>query len=353
MRFVAIFVLGFSILCAAEKETPRNLPRPQEPHWKVKIEERFPSGQPSKVVFYEELGDNPPVAVKLTAYHPSGQIKLEADVTSKQNDEDKTVLIANGIEVLVDEKGNLEKITHYDNGVLEGEMKVFYPNNQVKATCNFKQGKRNGSAIAYHLDGGKAEEVPYVDDKIIGDLVKYYAKGGKASLVPYVDGMIHGKAMEWYESGSLKSVRNFEKGVLDTDGKGPALIVYSEDHAMLEVQDYRRGEMIGTHMKYHPNGKEAVKVSYKNGKKDGKEVFYSAEGKMLGEGEYREGTPVGKHARFHENGAQGFLAMYDDKGGLSLVRSKSGTPQDKKSPSILLKIINSTATSNNGLITDS
>ncbi len=109
--------------------------------------------------------------------------------------------------------------------------------------------------------------------------------------------MPHGKATEWYESGALKSVRNFENGLLDSDGKNPAVVMYSEDHVMLEVQDYRRGEPIGTHVKYHPNGKEAHKMTFKEGKKEGKELFYSAEGKLAGEGEYRAGVPVGKHWR--------------------------------------------------------
>jgi antitoxin component YwqK of YwqJK toxin-antitoxin module len=128
--------------------------------------------------------------------------------------------------------------------------------------------------------------------------------------------MPHGKATEWYESGALKSVRNFINGVLDSDGKNPAVVLYSEDHAMIEVQDYRRGEPIGTHVKYHPNGKEYYKISYKEGKKEGKELCYSPEGKITGEGEYKAGIPIGKHWRNHDNGKQGFIAVYDENGTL-------------------------------------
>ncbi|MGH7890058.1 MAG: toxin-antitoxin system YwqK family antitoxin, partial [Thermodesulfobacteriota bacterium] len=186
----------------------------------------------------------------------------------------------------------------------------------VKAVCHFKNGKRHGSGIVFHLEGNKAEEVQYEDDKIVGDFIRYYAKGGKAALLLYVDGMPHGKATEWYESGAVKMISNYEHGLLDSNGKNPAKVVYSEDHAMMEVQDYRRGEPIGTHVKYHPNGKEAYKISYKNGKKEGKELFYATDGKLVGEGEYREGASIGKHWRSHENGTQGFLAIYNDSGDL-------------------------------------
>ncbi|HUD01517.1 MAG TPA: toxin-antitoxin system YwqK family antitoxin, partial [Rhabdochlamydiaceae bacterium] len=319
MRILTLFVLVFSIFSlvgAAENSVPRTHPRQQEPHWKAKIEERHPSGQPSKIVFYEEIGDAAAVAVKLIAYYPSGQVKMEADVTSKRDEEGKLVLIPIGVEISLDERNNVEKVANYADGVLDGEMRLFYPTGQVKATCQFKKGKRHGAALVYHLEGGKAEEAQYEEDKIVGDFVKYYAKGGKAALVSYAAGMPHGKGTEWYENGALKALRHYENGVLDSDGKNPAVVIYSEDHAMIEVQDYRRGEPIGTHVKYHPNGKESYKMAYKEGKKDGKELYYSADGKLTGEGEYKEGIPMGKHWRSHDNGQQGFLAIYDDKGNL-------------------------------------
>src|SRR5476651_433786 len=110
MRFLPLFVLALSLTFAAESSAPKTHPRQQEPHWKAKIEERYSSGQPAKIVFYEELGDLPPIAVKLIAYHPNGQVKMEADVTSKQDEEGKLILTPNGIEIALDERGNVEKV---------------------------------------------------------------------------------------------------------------------------------------------------------------------------------------------------------------------------------------------------
>ncbi|HVX00932.1 MAG TPA: toxin-antitoxin system YwqK family antitoxin, partial [Candidatus Babeliaceae bacterium] len=237
MRLIGIFILACSLALAAEKPLQPIQPRPQEPHWKAKVEEMYPSGQPAKIVFYEELGDEPPVAVKLVCYHPNGQIKMESDVTSSQDNEGKMTLIPNGVEINLDERGNVEKVAHHVKGALDGEMRLFYPTGQMKAICHFKEGKRHGPAIIYHLEGNKAEELQYADDKIVGDLIKYYPNGGKAALVAYEDGVPHGKATEWYESGAVKSMSHYEKGLLDSNGKNPALVIYSEDHAMLEVQD--------------------------------------------------------------------------------------------------------------------
>src|ERR1700674_5267562 len=106
MRILALFVLSFSLLAAAESSIPTAHPRQQEPHWKAKIEERHSSGQPSKIIFYEELGDAEPVAVKLITYYPSGQVKLESDVTSKKDEEGKLKLIPVGVEIAIDERNN-------------------------------------------------------------------------------------------------------------------------------------------------------------------------------------------------------------------------------------------------------
>ena len=84
------------------------------------------------------------------------------------------------------------------------------------------------------------------------------------------------------------------------------------------MQDFNQGQPIGTHFKYHPNGKESYKVQYKNGKKQGKEQFFASNGKLLGEGEYKEGTPFGKHYRNAENGTQVYLAQFDGEGKLLL-----------------------------------
>ena len=274
MRILAVLVLSFSLLAASDNVPPMAHPRQQEPHWKAKIEERHPTGQPSKIIFFEEIGDAEAVAVKLITYYPSGQVKLESDVTSRKDEEGKLKLVPVGVEITLDERNNVEKVAHYNNeGDLHGEMRLFYPTGQEKAVLRFNQGKRQGLFVTYHLEGGKAEEVQYEDDKVVGDLIRYYPKGGKAAQISYLAGIPHGKATEWYENGALKTVRNFENGLLDSDGKNPAMVMYSEDHIMIEVQDHRRGEPIGTHVKYHPNGKESHKLTFKEGKKEGKELF--------------------------------------------------------------------------------
>ncbi len=114
MRILALLVLSFSLLAASDNFPPLAHPRQQEPHWKAKVEERHSTGQPSKIIFYEEVGDAEAVAVKLITYYPNGQVKLESDVTSTRDEEGKLKLVAVGVEISLDERNNVEKVAHYN-----------------------------------------------------------------------------------------------------------------------------------------------------------------------------------------------------------------------------------------------
>jgi len=162
MRLLAVLALSVSLLVASD------YPRPQEPHWKIKVEERYSNGQPSKIIFYEELGDAEAVAVKLITYYPSGQVKLEADVTSRKDEEGKVKLVPVGVEIALDERNSVEKVAHYNNeGELHGEMRLYYPTGAEKGVFHFNKGKRHGLFVTYHLEGGKAEEIHYENDQIV------------------------------------------------------------------------------------------------------------------------------------------------------------------------------------------
>jgi antitoxin component YwqK of YwqJK toxin-antitoxin module len=106
-------------------------------------------------------------------------------------------------------------------------------------------------------------------------------------------------------------------GVLHSENKNPALVVYSEDKViMVEFKTINMGRPVGSHLRYHPSGKESFRTAYKNGKKHGKDLYDSSQGKVIGECEFSEGIPVGKHWINYENGNAAYLANYDRKGAL-------------------------------------
>src|SRR5206468_1416759 len=52
----------------------------RQPHWRPKIMESFQTGQPQRVLFYEQIGDANEAPVKQVSFYPNGQIKNEMDL---------------------------------------------------------------------------------------------------------------------------------------------------------------------------------------------------------------------------------------------------------------------------------
>ena len=253
----------------------------REPHWRPKIVAHHQDGSPKVVLFYESDANERPVAVKQVSFHPGGQIASELDLVHIQESEPafkdwKNTIVPHGLSVFYFPSGKIERVVHYDRGVLHGKMQVFYENGLVKAEGTFKQGVRQGKLISYFEGGEKLEESHYQDGKMVGELCRYYQNGMRMALVPYVEGVPHGNALEWFESGAMRASYRYSNGVLHSDGSNPAVILYNQDRAIIEVQDFRSGQPVGMHIKYHDNGKESYKCSFKEGKKIGKEQFFSS-----------------------------------------------------------------------------
>src|SRR3569832_2472981 len=263
MKKLATIVMCSLLLMANAPTNQIPLPRPIEPHWQEKIIEKYPSGQPARVIFTERLGDGPETAVKMFTYHlATGRRHQEIDIISKKDADGNEQAVFHGVDMAWDDAGQLERVASYKDGKLDGELRLFYPTGQLKLLAHFKEGKRDGHNIGYYQDGVISEEADFKDDKLEGELTRNYPKGGKAVAIPYQDGVPHGTALEWNENGSLRVSKHFEKGSLNSNGKNPAIVVYGDGSAFQEVQDFRMGEPIGTHVKYHSNGKEAYKVSF-------------------------------------------------------------------------------------------
>ncbi|MBS0615175.1 MAG: hypothetical protein JSR58_01315 [Verrucomicrobia bacterium] len=319
MRILKFLFVFLAVTVAYAEGPVATALKPREPQWRHRALEQYPSGQAAQILFYDLDDNGAEVPLKLVAFYPSGQVKVEADVIQVSEEEAatrewKSRYVPHGVFVALYEDGKMERMAQFTRGLAHGETRLFYPSNQLKGLFHSNMGKKTGHSVFYFADGVKAEEGEFDDDKPVGDHIRYFAKGTRAALIHYAAGVPDGDAFEWYENGSLKVSRHFEKGLLHSQGKHPAVVVYNEDHGIQEVQDFQQGEQIGYHLVYHKNGKESYKVAYKKGKKEGKEQFFSESGALLGEGEYRTGTAIGKHWRHHENGKLAFLALYDDKG---------------------------------------
>jgi|WetSurMetagenome_2_1015567.scaffolds.fasta_scaffold606402_1 uncharacterized protein len=139
------------------------------------------------------------------------------------------------------ENGNIKKECNYQKGELNGACKEYYKNGNLKSIYNYKFGKKDGEAKLYYDSGKIRAKLLFKKDKPFG-LNKTYYENGVVESEGYSseDGFMVGLTKCYYDTGILKAEAYFDnnsKEMMAKWGKG-----------------------------YYPNGKIKVETSSKDGK---------------------------------------------------------------------------------------
>ncbi|WP_299550344.1 toxin-antitoxin system YwqK family antitoxin [Seonamhaeicola sp.] len=98
--------------------------------------------------------------------------------------------------------------TYNQNGNLDGERFVYYPNGQVAEKQNYIDGKLEGESIWYSLKNVVLKHFIYVNDELHGVSKYYNPKGELIAEGRYKHGKKHG-IWKYYENGKLKEEKDF------------------------------------------------------------------------------------------------------------------------------------------------
>jgi antitoxin component YwqK of YwqJK toxin-antitoxin module len=97
-----------------------------------------------------------------------------------------------------------------DNGELNGEKLVFYPNGKTAEQSNYTNGKLNGTSTWYAENGNVLKEFQYKNDELNG-ISKYYdADGNLKAEGAYRDDLKHG-IWNYYDGGKLVKSKDHTK----------------------------------------------------------------------------------------------------------------------------------------------
>src|ERR1700730_10379287 len=99
-QFFALLIILFALVSSAPLPVATQL-RQRQPHWSPKIMEIYGEGQPKRVLFYEQIGNESEAPVKQILFFPNGQIKAEFDLTvveegSAASEEWKSTIVPHG-----------------------------------------------------------------------------------------------------------------------------------------------------------------------------------------------------------------------------------------------------------------
>ncbi len=99
-----------------------------------------------------------------------------------------------------------------NKGVPDGNVKIFYPNYQIKEERNYKKGLLNGVQKKYYENGKLDSEVNYKNGKRYG-IAKIYDESGKLKYeANFKNDRAEGIGKRYYESGALWSEANHKNG---------------------------------------------------------------------------------------------------------------------------------------------
>jgi hypothetical protein len=100
----------------------------------------------------------------------------------------------------------------YANQPFSGAVKEFYPNGQLKAKTEYKQGREHGMSWRWYEDGSSCWERRYQNGKKHGQHEGWWPNGQRKFLYQFSNGEHEGEAYDWYANGQLAQCYRYENG---------------------------------------------------------------------------------------------------------------------------------------------
>ena len=238
----------------------------------------------------------------------------------------------------------IEKIS-YKEGLKDGKFTGYYESGETKHKKKYTEDKPDGKWQFFTAGGDKNEEQIYAEGKKVEEWYRidekgdtyyqfwdqdsliseyadlHYSNGQLIEKISYKDGLKDGKFTGYYPSGKVEYIKRYEEDkpmgewkFVKEDGttkkieryemgkKNEEWITYEENgdvYYQYWVQDSLISEYADLH---YPNGQLIEKISYKEGKKNGKFTGYYESGQTKYIRTYKDDKLEGKYADYTESG---------------------------------------------------
>ena len=226
--------------------------------------------------------------------------------------------------------GKLNYTIDYNNeNQMHGDVKVYYPNQVLKATSEWKDGERNGKSISYHINKQISEDYTYKEGNYEGVYEEFYITGQLKEKGTYKKGISVGETVYYYQNGTVR-----KKDILDENGKLNGLVQeFAENGDKLFEADFSKGELKtirlynkdGSVKKEvskkrnklayefpYDNGQSAVTGLYDKDEEEGVWKYYRKNGTLEVEKHYKKGKLDGDYKEYYNTGQLEKEYTYDD-----------------------------------------
>ena len=203
----------------------------------------------------------------------------------------------------------------YERDYRNGPCTSWHPGKGVRERGLYKNEKKVGLWVSYHLNGQKWSEGTYGQDgEEEGEWSSWHPNGQLASWGTYVNGQETGRAVTWFANGQKDSEGSFEQGEMRGpwtywlgNGKKRKEFVFQPDgltltrewypHGQLKSRGFTTGERdkkkVATWTTWHENGKKESLIVYSEDLKNGLAITWHPNGRKASEGRYVRNSQTG------------------------------------------------------------
>lgn len=171
-------------------------------------------------------------------------------------------------------KESVHELQQYQDGILEGEVKVFTQQGNLKRIYHIKNNLKHGEEIEYY-------DIP------ITSISNNEAPPNPLPKLSFhwYDGKIHGATRTWYPNGNLESQRE----IANNKKHGVATVWYRDNNLMI-IEEYEQGKLMRG--EYYKKGERTPFTQINQGK--GTASIFDAEGNFVQKINYTNGKPDDK-----------------------------------------------------------
>ena len=153
-----------------------------------------------------------PSQLKYRELYDSGRL-MQAEYFNPQGELIATLENGEGRQAIF-ENGKLSSLLEYHNGVVDGAVQRFNPQEQLTTVFNIKEGLKNGEEWEYYPNQQPKLYLQWNNDVIEGVVKTWYENGSLESQREMHDNKKHGLSFAWFNEGDLMFMEEYENDQL-------------------------------------------------------------------------------------------------------------------------------------------
>lgn len=312
-----------------------------------KLHGKFQQYHPSGLLKTKAEYDNGLLTGEKIEYHHSGKVQFIINYAIRTVN-GKKVSVKNGLYQSFNSNGSVAVHQYFLDDKKDGKSLEYYPTGRLKKSAVYKEDKMFGPSIDYLENGMIERSLTYYESIKIGDSIyrniydgeklQYYRSGMLQSREVYAMGKKTGTWERYYEgSGLLTEKKSFENnlqtgpylyydhlGNKSTESNYIILKTDSGDFSMKHGPEkaWNKGVLTmetnhvlnkeeGTRITYHPNGKVAGTMQFKNGLMQGTAIEYYENGTIKSSKTYKSYYDNSNSPKYN---SIGWSKQYDEAG---------------------------------------